>query len=91
LDNAVVRLSVVVVPRARRARIEQIDATTLRVAVTAAPHDGQANEAVVAAVAEHLRVPRSRIRIVRGRTGRRKILEIEGAERRGLSANDVVP
>ena len=78
----VVRLSVVVVPRARRARIDQIDPMTLRVAVTAPPHDGQANEAVVAAVAEHLRVPRSRIRIVRGLGSRRKIIEVEDTARR---------
>jgi len=51
---------------------------TLRVAVTAPPHDGQANDAVRDAVAEYLGVPRSHVRIVRGHAGRRKILEIDG-------------
>jgi uncharacterized protein (TIGR00251 family) len=80
MDNAGVRFSVVVIPRARRARIEELGAASLRVAVTAPPHDGQANEAVIAAVAAHLRVPRSRVRIVRGHAGRHKILEIEGLD-----------
>jgi uncharacterized protein YggU (UPF0235/DUF167 family) len=72
---------VIVTPRARQARVERVDAATLRVTVTALPHDGQANAAVVEAVAEYLRVPRSRVRIVRGHAGRRKILEIEGGSR----------
>jgi hypothetical protein len=73
-----VKLSVIVVPRARRNLVERVDSTTLRVAVTAPPRDGQANDAVRNAVAEYLRVPRARVRIVRGHSGRRKILEIEG-------------
>jgi uncharacterized protein (TIGR00251 family) len=70
------RLSVIVSPRARRQRVDRIDATTLRVAVTAPPHEGLANAAVVGAVAEFLGVPPSRVRIVRGQTGRHKTVEI---------------
>jgi uncharacterized protein (TIGR00251 family) len=70
------RLSVHVTPHARRERVERLDQTTLRVAVTAPPHEGQANAAVLKAVARFLNVPPSRIRIVRGQAGRRKILEI---------------
>jgi uncharacterized protein YggU (UPF0235/DUF167 family) len=46
------------------------------VAVTASPHEGEANEAVVAALAGHFGVGRGRVRIVRGHRGRLKVLEI---------------
>lgn len=72
------RLSIIVIPRAARTRVERLDPATLRVAVTAPPHGGQANRAVVRAVADYLKVPPSRVRLVRGQTGRHKILEITG-------------
>jgi uncharacterized protein (TIGR00251 family) len=70
------RIAVTVVPRAHHARIERIDSGALRVAVTAPAHDGRANAAVIEALADYFRVPRSRVRIVLGRTTRRKVVEI---------------
>lgn len=70
------RLSVVVTPGARQARVERIDGTSLRVAVTAPAREGRANAAVVRAVAEFLNVAPSWVRIVRGLASRRKVLEI---------------
>lgn len=70
------RLSVWVVPRAARERVESVGEGRLRVAVTAPPHEGRANAAVVRAVAAYLNVLPSRVRIVRGGTSRRKILEV---------------
>lgn len=67
-----------VVANARRASVEPLEDGGLRVAVTAAPHKGQANQAVIEALAEYFRVPRSRVRILLGRTARRKVVEIEG-------------
>jgi uncharacterized protein (TIGR00251 family) len=70
------RLSVTVTPRARRERIERIDSTHLRVTVTAPPHEGRANEAVVKVVATFFGVPPSQVKIVRGLTSRQKVIEI---------------
>ncbi len=70
------RLSVVVTPRAARERVERIDATHLRVAVTAPPHEGRANAAVVKAVAAFLDVAPTRVRIIRGEASRRKIIDV---------------
>jgi uncharacterized protein (TIGR00251 family) len=70
------RFSVHVTPRARQERIERVDDRTLRVAVTAPPREGEANAAVIRAVARFLGVAPSRVRILRGGTGRRKILEV---------------
>jgi uncharacterized protein (TIGR00251 family) len=71
------RLSVHVTPRARRERVERLDEGALRVAVTAPPHEGQANAAVIKAVAAYLGVAPSRVRIVRGHAARRKVLHVE--------------
>ena len=72
----------IVIPRAWSERVERMDATHFRVAVTAAPREGQANEAVIEALAEYFRVSRSRVRIVRGQTSRHKIVEVEIVEPR---------
>jgi len=71
------RITVTVAPGARQTRIEQAGDGSLRVAVTAPPHQGRANEALIEALAEHFRISRSRVRIVRGHMGRRKIVDIE--------------
>jgi uncharacterized protein YggU (UPF0235/DUF167 family) len=46
--------------------------------VTAQPVDGKANAAVIETIAQALGIPRARVQIVRGETGRRKTLRIEG-------------
>ena len=58
----------------------------LRVAVTAPPVDGEANTAVVDALAEAFRVRRAAIAIVRGERGRRKTVHVAGATRAALEA-----
>ena len=72
------RASVTVVPNARSTRIERLDADRFRVSVAAPPHEGRANEALVAALAEYCGVPRSQVRIIRGVGGRHKIVEVGG-------------
>lgn len=52
----------------------------LVVAVTAPPVDGKANAAVVAALANAFGVPKRSVTIVRGETGRSKLVEIDGDE-----------
>lgn len=50
------------------------------VAVTERAVEGRANEAIIAALAEHFGVPRSRVRIVSGQRSKGKIIEIEAKE-----------
>jgi uncharacterized protein (TIGR00251 family) len=77
-----VLVDVLVQPRARRAEVGPVapDAggDRLKVAVTAPPVEGAANAAVVEAIARALGVPRRAVSIVRGETGRRKTVRIEG-------------
>ena len=71
------RITVTVIPEARSERIERIDASRLRVAVTAPAREGRANDAVVRAVARFFGVRVSAVRIVHGATSRSKIIEIK--------------
>jgi uncharacterized protein len=54
--------------------------------VTAPPVDGKANAALCAFVAERAGVPRSRVRVVRGATGRDKVVRVEGVDAAALRA-----
>lgn len=67
-------------PKARRLGVGGLspDGGALRVAVTAAPEDGRANAAVIAAIAEALDVPASAVALAQGASGRLKTLRIAG-------------
>ena len=71
-------IDVVVQPRASRARVGPAVGDRLRVAVTSPPVDGEANAAVIEALAEVFAVRRTDVRILRGETGRRKTVSIAG-------------
>ena len=66
------------VPRSRRTQAVGVQAGHLRVQIAAAPHDGQANAALCAYLAEAagLRPPAAHIR--RGSGGARKLVELDG-------------
>jgi len=52
------------------------DGGALRVRVTAPPEDGRANEAILALLARALGQPRSSLELLRGATGRDKLIGI---------------
>jgi uncharacterized protein len=78
-----VRVRLKVTPKARRTEIggllDQPDGKALKVAVTAAPEDGKANDAVIALLAKEWGVAKSAISVVMGATDRRKLVEIRGS------------
>jgi uncharacterized protein len=65
-------------PRARRTALELTPEGGLKVAVTAPPEDGRANEAIMAVLAESWRLPKSAFEIVHGATARNKTIGIIG-------------
>lgn len=67
-------ITVHVTPRAARARIEDSGAG-LRVYVTVAPENGKANAEVQKALARHLGLPKSALRLIRGARSREKTFE----------------
>ena len=52
----------------------------LKVRVTSAPVEGEANAALIAFIAKSLKLPRSAVRLAAGATARLKRLEIDGAD-----------
>ena len=54
-----------------------MDQDTLKLWVTALAEKGKANEAVLELLAEELKIPKSRLQIVRGLTTRLKHIEIQ--------------
>jgi len=71
------KVSLTVKPNARHASVERISDAEFRVAVRAPAQEGAANRAVIEALAEFLAVPKSTIRIVRGQSSRKKLIEID--------------
>jgi hypothetical protein len=74
------RIDIRVMPRSPKNGIDGVRDGRILVRVTAAPVDGAANDAVVAAVAEALDLPRRAVRVVHGHTSRNKTIEITGLD-----------
>src|SRR5437879_2564172 len=77
------RINVRVIPRSSSNRLEWQDGQegkkgTIRARLTAPPVDGAANAALIELLSKQLALPRRNIEIVRGTTGRQKIIEIAG-------------
>lgn len=75
-----VRIRLRVMPRAKRDAIDGFVDGVLKVRVTAAPQDGDANQAVVKLLAKQLGLPRSSVALVRGAKSRDKVIEISGLD-----------
>lgn len=73
-----VLLEVHVVPRASKTAIAGVHDGRLKVSLAAPPVEGAANAELVAFVAKALGRPRRDVELVRGETGRRKTLAIQG-------------
>jgi len=69
-------LEVKVQPRSSRASIDGVEGETVKIRLTAPPADGEANKQLIALLSKELKVPKSRIRIIRGETSRNKLVEI---------------
>ena len=72
------RVTVKLHPRAKRSAITGRLGEAYKLDLAAPPVDGRANEECVRFFAELTEVPRARVRIVTGVTGRMKVVEVEG-------------
>jgi uncharacterized protein (TIGR00251 family) len=75
-----VQLQLHVQPGASRTGIAGLHGDALKVRVAAPPAEGRANKELLDYLAEVLGVPRARIALVKGETGRRKTLIVQGIE-----------
>ena len=73
-----VTFAIKVQPRAKRNAILGELGDALKVALTAPPVDGKANQACVEFFSEILRVPRSAVMIAAGQTSRNKVIRVVG-------------
>jgi hypothetical protein len=83
---ASVDLRVRLQPRAGRTELAGERQGALLARVTAPPVDGKANDALCRLIARAAGVPPSRVSVVRGHTGRDKVVRVEGADEAALRA-----
>lgn len=84
-DHALI--AVRVQPRAKRTEVvgERGDAVVIR--ITAPPVDGKANAALCAFVADRAGVAKGAVSVIRGESGRDKLLRVEGVDVEALRAS----
>lgn len=76
-----VTFAVKVHPRARKNAITGMVGDALKLALTAPPVEGRANQAVIEFFAELFAIPRSSVTIASGETSRNKVVRISGLSR----------
>jgi uncharacterized protein YggU (UPF0235/DUF167 family) len=73
-----VRLQLRVIPRASSTALAGVRGGRIVVRVTAPPVDSAANDAVIAALARWLDVPRGAVRVAAGATSRNNVIDVRG-------------
>jgi len=71
------KITVLVCPKSSREEFVE-KGGVIKVYVKAAPVDGKANKAALAVVAKKFKVAKKNVRIVVGKSGRKKIMEVIG-------------
>ncbi|MCI0351392.1 MAG: DUF167 domain-containing protein [Acidobacteriales bacterium] len=77
-SQGAITFAVKVQPRAKHDAVVGEFGDALKVALTAPPVEGRANEACIAFLAEFLKVPRSSITIASGQNSRHKVIRVAG-------------
>ena len=72
------KISIKTHPKSRKIEVLRKDAAHYEVWIREAPEKGNANQAVIKALSDHMDLPPSRLTIISGHTSRNKIIEIEG-------------
>ncbi|WP_029520284.1 DUF167 domain-containing protein [Persephonella sp. IF05-L8] len=70
-------IKVKVKPNAKKNEIKQIEKNFYEIRVTVVPEKGKANKKVIELLSNYLKVPKSRIKLIRGETSREKVFEIQ--------------
>jgi uncharacterized protein len=76
-----VSFAVKVHPRARKNAITGVVGDALKLALTAPPVEGKANQAVIEFFADLFAIPRSSVTIASGETSRNKIVQVAGVSK----------
>jgi len=73
----VLKLSIHAIPGARRTEAAGAHGEALRVRLAAPPVDGKANAALIGWAAQAFGLPKSRVALLRGASGRQKLLALQ--------------
>ena len=76
--NEEITLNVVLVPKSSRDDIVGALGEELKIAITATPVDGKANEHVIKYLAKLFKTSKSMVSIIKGETSKHKIIKIKG-------------
>jgi hypothetical protein len=76
-----ISFAVKVHPRARKNAITGAVGDALKLALTAPPVEGKANQAVIEFFADLFQIPRSSVTIASGETSRNKVIRIAGVKK----------
>ncbi len=71
------KITVKVKPNAKKNEVKKIDENYYEIRVTVVPEKGKANKKVVELLSKELKVPKSKIKLIKGETSREKVFEIE--------------
>lgn len=72
------RIFVIAKASAKAEKVEKVSDELYRVSVKAPAQDGKANEAVTQALAHHLNVSFAQIKLLSGKSSKRKVFEVIG-------------
>jgi hypothetical protein len=70
------KLSIKVKTNAKKNTVEKISDDNFIIQVTTSPQKGKANEKIIELLADHFKVTKSRLKIIRGLTSKQKIIEL---------------
>jgi uncharacterized protein YggU (UPF0235/DUF167 family) len=70
------KIWVLVKPQSRKESLTRLGDGTYQAAVQAPAQDGKANQALIALLAGHFSLPKTKIKIIRGLTARKKLVAI---------------
>lgn len=79
-----VSFAVKVHPRARKNTITGILGDAIKLALTAPPVEGRANQAAIELLADFFEIPRSSVTITSGATSRNKVVRIAGVSKQAV-------
>ena len=86
-----VSIGVYVQPRASKTELVGLHDGLLRIRLAAPPVDGAANAALAVFIADKLGIAKSRVQVVSGLTGRRKVVRIDGVTTETVAAALRIP
>jgi uncharacterized protein YggU (UPF0235/DUF167 family) len=73
------KLSIKVKARAKQENVKETGDNSLEVWVRELAQKGQANQAVIKAIAKHLKITQNKVKILRGQTSSCKVVAIDSA------------